>query len=309
MTIQIWLWVGFVVFILGILALDLGVFHRRAHQVHLKEAITWTLIWILLALAFGAGIWHFQGERKAVEFYTGYLIELSLSADNVFVFVLILSYFAVPQQYQHNVLFWGVLGALLMRVVMIVIGASLIARFSWILYVFGAFLLFTGFRMLFRKGEELQPDQNPVVKWFKRHVPVTAEYHEAKFFVKLNGSRMATPLLLVLICIEASDLMFAVDSIPAIFGVTLDPFIVYTSNAFAILGLRSLYFVLSGIIDKFYYLRTGLGLVLAFVGVKMLLIHSAYEIDTLVALGIVVGILGVALAASFVRAWAQRGRQ
>jgi len=309
MTIQIWLWVGFVVFILGILALDLGVFHRRAHQVRLKEAITWTLIWILLALVFGAGIWHFQGERKAVEFYTGYLIELSLSADNVFVFVLILSYFAVPQQYQHNVLFWGVLGALLMRVIMIVIGASLIARFSWILYVFGAFLLFTGFRMLFRKGEELQPDQNPVVKWFKRHVPVTAEYHEARFFVKLNGSRMATPLLLVLICIEASDLMFAVDSIPAIFGVTLDPFIVYTSNAFAILGLRSLYFVLSGIIDKFYYLRTGLGLVLAFVGVKMLLIHSDYEIDTLVALGIVVGILGVALAASFVRAWARRGRQ
>ncbi|MGH7971507.1 MAG: TerC family protein, partial [Limisphaerales bacterium] len=262
----------------------------------------WTFVWVSLAILFGAGIWHFKGEHKAVEFFTGYLIELSLSVDNVFVFVLILTYFAVPTKFQHKVLFWGVLGALLMRMIMILVGASLIERFQWVVYIFGAFLLFSGFRMLFRKEGQLRPEANPLVRWFKRRVPVTADYHEDRFFARMDGVRCATPLLLVLVCIEASDLVFAVDSIPAIFGVTLDPFIVYTSNVFAIMGLRSMYFVLAGVINKFYYLRTGLAVVLGFIGVKMLLNNTDYEIDTPIALGVVVGVLSMALLASFMRA-------
>lgn len=306
MTVQVWLWLGFLVFVLGVLALDLGVFHRKAHTVALKEALAWTLVWVSLAVLFGAGIGHFKGRHKAVEFFTGYLIELSLSVDNVFVFVLILSYFAVPAKFQHKVLFWGVLGALLMRIIMILVGATLIERFQWILYIFGAFLLFSGFRMLFRKEGQVRPDANPLVRWFKRHVSVTSDFHEDRFFVRMDGARFATPLFLVLVCIEASDLVFAVDSIPAIFGVTLDPFIVYTSNVFAIMGLRSMYFVLAGVIDKFHYLRAGLAMVLGFIGVKMLLNDSDYEIDTPIALGVVIGILSLALLASYVRTRLQR---
>jgi tellurite resistance protein TerC len=292
---------GFSAFVLAMLALDLGVFHRHVHAVRFKEALGWTGVWALLALGFGAGIWRLAGPQKAVEFYTGYLIELSLSADNVFVFVLIFKYFAVPPKFQHKVLFWGVLGALVMRVLMIGLGVTLLQRFSWILYLFGAFLVFTGLKMVLGKNEEMHPERNPLVRWFTRHVPLTPDFHEDKFLVRIHGQRLATPLLVVLVCVEVTDVIFAVDSIPAIFGITLDPFIIYTSNVFAILGLRSLYFVLAGLMDRFHYLRTGLGVVLGFVGIKMLLAHTAFKIDTLVALGVVIGILAVAVLASMFR--------
>jgi tellurite resistance protein TerC len=300
------MWGGFGLFVLAMLALDLGVFHRHTHSVGFKEALSWTGVWVALALLFGAGVGYFWGLPKAVEFYTGYLIELSLSADNVFVFVLIFTYFAVPAKYQHKVLFWGVLGALVMRMLMIGLGVSLLHRFSWILYLFGAFLVFTGLKMAFSREKELHPEQNPVIRAFKRLVPVTRNYHDDKFFVREHGRGMATPLMVVLVGVEVSDLIFAVDSIPAIFGVTLDPFIVYTSNVFAIMGLRSLYFALAGVMDKFYYLRLALGLVLGFVGVKMLLAHTALKIGTVAALGVVAAILGVALVASWARARKQR---
>jgi tellurite resistance protein TerC len=302
MSTEIWIWIGFGVFVLAMLALDLGVFHRRAHSVSFKEALAWTGVWTSLALLFGLGVGAFYGAPKAVEFYTGYLIELSLSADNVFVFVLMFTYFAVPARYQHKVLFWGVLGALVMRLAMIGLGASLIYRFNWILYIFGAFLVLTGLKMAFSREKELHPEQNPVIRWFKRLIPVSPDYHEDKFLVRVNGRTTATPLMVVLLGVEISDLIFAVDSIPAIFAVTLDPFIVYTSNVFAIMGLRSMYFVLAGVMDKFHYLRTGLGLVLGFVGIKMLLAHTAYKIDTLAALAAVAIILSLALAASWLRA-------
>lgn len=291
-------WIGFSLMVLIVLALDLGVFHRKAHVVTFKEALSWTAVWVSLAMLFGAGVWYWAGPQKGLEFFTGYLIEYSLSADNVFVFVLIFSYFGVPPLWQHKVLFWGVLGALVMRLVMIGLGVALISRFGWVLYLFGAFLVFTGLKMVFGKHEEIHPELNPVVRWFRRIVPVTPEYHQARFVTRVNGRLMATPLMVVLVCVEVSDLVFAVDSIPAIFAVTLDPFIVYTSNVFAILGLRSLYFVLAGMVDKFHYLKTGLGVVLAFVGVKMLLAHTPYKIDTRIALVVVAGVLAVTVVAS-----------
>src|SRR5512134_776259 len=245
MTDTIWLWVGFNVFILVMLALDLGVFHRKSHVVSLKESLTWTGVWVVLALAFNAGLWHYAGSTKALEFFTGYLIEKSLSVDNVFVFALLFSYFAVPAKHQHKVLFWGILGALIMRAIMIALGAALITKFTWIVYLFGAFLILTGIKMVVKREEEIHPERNPVVRWSKKLMPVTSDYREDKFFVRENGLRMATPLFVVLLLVEFSDLIFAVDSIPAIFAVTTDPFIVYTSNVFAILGLRSLYFALA----------------------------------------------------------------
>lgn len=291
-------WIGFSLMVLVVLALDLGVFHRKAHVVTFKEALSWTGVWVTLAMLFGGGVWYWAGPQKGLEFFTGYLIEYSLSADNVFVFVLIFSYFGVPPLWQHKVLFWGVLGALVMRLVMIGLGVALISRFGWVLYLFGAFLVFTGLKMVFGKHEEIHPELNPVVRWFRRIVPVTPEYHQARFVTRVNGRLMATPLMVVLVCVEVSDLVFAVDSIPAIFAVTLDPFIVYTSNVFAILGLRSLYFVLAGMVDKFHYLKTGLGVVLAFVGIKMLLAHTPYKIDTRLALVVVAGVLAVTVVAS-----------
>jgi tellurite resistance protein TerC len=297
----IWLWTGFNLFVLAMLALDLGVFHRHAHVVSLKESITWTVVWIGLALIFNAGVWYFAGAQKGLEFFTGYLIEKSLSVDNVFVFALLFSYFAVPPKYQHKVLFWGILGALIMRAAMIALGAALITRFSWIIYVFGAFLILTGIKMILKREEEIHPERNPVVRWFKKLMPVTAGYREGHFFVRENGVRMATPLFVVLLLVEISDLIFAVDSIPAIFAVTTDPFIVYTSNVFAILGLRSLYFALAGVMDKFHYLKIGLGVVLAFVGVKMLLAHSPWKIDTFVSLGVIGAILAVSVIGSLLR--------
>ena len=301
MTERVGLWVGFNVFVLAMLALDLGVFHRKAHVVKLKESLVWTAVWVVLAIAFNAGVWYYAGPQKALEFLTGYLIEKSLSVDNVFVFALLFSYFAVPALYQHKVLFWGVLGALVMRAVMIVLGTALITKFTWVIYLFGAFLILSGIKMIVKREEEIHPERNPVVRWFKKLMPVTNDYRGDHFFVVQDGRRWATPLFVVLLLVEISDLIFAVDSIPAIFAVTKDPFIVYTSNVFAILGLRSLYFALAGVMDKFHYLKIGLGVVLAFVGVKMLLAHTAYKIDTLVALGIVVLVLAISVIASLLR--------
>ena len=299
MTNNIWLWIGFNGFVLIMLCIDLGVFHRKAHIVSMKEALSWTAAWVSLALVFNLGVWHYLGQQKALEFFTGYVIEYSLSVDNMFVFALLFSYFAVPPLYQHKVLFWGILGALLMRAVMILVGAALIAKFAWIIYVFGAFLILTGIKMIFKKEEEIHPERNPLVRLFKRFMPVTSDYRADKFFVREKGILMATPLFVVLLLVEFTDLIFAVDSIPAIFAVTKDPFIVYTSNVFAILGPRSLYFALSGVMDKFHYLKIGLGVVLTFVGVKMLLGHTPWKIDTLVSLGVIVFVLAAAVAASW----------
>ncbi len=295
-----WLWIGFNLFILAMLALDLGVFHKSSHTVSLKESFTWTAVWVTLAMLFNLGIWHYAGPDKALEFFTGYVIEKSLSVDNIFVFALLFSYFAVPVQWQHKVLFWGILGALIMRAGMIAIGAALIQRYAWIIYVFGAFLILTGLKMIFKREEAIKPEGNPLVRLFKRLMPVTESFEGDKFFVRRNGARMATPLFIVLLLVEFTDVIFAVDSIPAIFAVTKDPFIVYTSNVFAILGLRSLYFALAGVMDKFHLLKTGLGVVLAFVGVKMLLGHTDYKIDTLVSLGVIVGVLAVSIVASLI---------
>ncbi|MFO1477531.1 MAG: TerC family protein [Verrucomicrobiota bacterium] len=301
MNEHFWLWIGFNAFVLAMLALDLGVFHRKTHVVSLRESLTWTGVWVVLALLFNAGLWHYAGSQAALEFFTGYVIEKSLSVDNVFVFALLFSYFAVPPKYQHKVLFWGILGALAMRAVMIAAGAALIAKFAWIIYVFGAFLILTGIKMIVKREEEIHPERNPVVRLFKKLMPVTPEYRGDKFFVRENGVRLATPLFVVLLLVEFADLIFAVDSIPAIFAVTKDPFIVYTSNVFAILGLRSLYFALAGVMDKFHYLKIGLGVVLSFVGVKMILAHTAWKIDTLVSLGVIVLILTTSVVWSLVK--------
>ncbi|HLN62799.1 MAG TPA: TerC family protein [Symbiobacteriaceae bacterium] len=294
---NLWLWVGFNVLVLAMLALDLGVFHRKAHKVSLKEAAIWSAVWIALALSFNAAIYLFMGKAPAMEFLTGYLIEKALSIDNIFVFVLIFSYFQVPQEYQHRVLFWGVLGALLMRAGMIALGATLIAQFHWIIYLFGAFLVFTGAKMAFSKHEAIDPATTPVVRIFRRMMPVAEGYDGQKFFTRQNGKRFATPLLLVLALVEASDLIFAVDSIPAIFAVTKDTFLVYTSNVFAILGLRSLYFLLAEVVGLFRFLKLGLAVILAFVGTKML-IMDLYKIPIAASLLVILGILVVSIGAS-----------
>jgi tellurite resistance protein TerC len=268
---SIWFWVIFNVFVLGMLALDLGVFHRKAHVIRPREAATWTAVWVSLALLFCAGLWYFKGAQTALTFLTGYLIEESLSADNIFVMVMIFAYFGVPAKYQHRVLFWGIIGALIMRGTFIGVGSLLIRRFEWVLYVFGAILVFTGVRMAVkREDEEFNPEKNPVMRLARRLLPITNVYDGHHFFTVERGRRVATPLFLVLIMVEFTDLIFAVDSIPAIFAVTTDPFLVYTSNVFAILGLRSLYFLLAGAMDRFHLLKYALALILTFVGVKML---------------------------------------
>ena len=292
------LWAGFNVFVLLMLALDLGVFHRKAHEVKFREAITWSAVWIMLALIFNAGLWYYFGEVKAIEFLTGYIVEKSLSVDNIFVFVLIFTSFQVPSIYQHKVLFWGVLGALVMRVIFIFAGVSLITNFHWIIYVFGIFLIFTGIKIARDKGTKINIERNPLVKYVRKFIPVTTDYFNSHFLVKLNNKWHATPLLLVLILIEATDLIFAVDSIPAILAITKDPFIVYTSNVFAILGLRSLYFALAGSLKYFTYLHYGLALILVFVGIKML-ISDFYKLNPFLSLGIIGVILAGSIAASF----------
>jgi tellurite resistance protein TerC len=294
---SLWLWVGFNAFILAMLALDLGVFHRKSHEISVKEASIWSGVWIALALTFNAGIYFFRGAEPGIQFLTGYLIEKSLSVDNIFVMALIFSFFAVPKVQQHRVLFWGILGALVMRAIFIVAGAALLARFHWIIYIFGAFLVFTGIKMALHREEEIHPEHNPVLKLVRRLVPVTNDYHGGHFFVRDAGKLMATPLFMVLVLVETTDLIFAVDSIPAIFAVTRDPFLVYTSNIFAILGLRSLYFVLAGVMDKFVYLKLGLSAILVFVGAKMLL-TEIYKIPAFVSLLVVLSMLTVTIAAS-----------
>ncbi|MFN7458749.1 MAG: TerC family protein [Gemmatimonas sp.] len=289
-------WIGFNVMVLFLLALDLGVFNRKAHAVSVKEALGWSALWVSLAIGFGLWIGQSMGRQSMLEFYAGYLVEQALSVDNLFVFILIFGYFRVPQELQHRVLFWGILGALLMRGAMIGAGAILLAQFHWIIYVFGAFLVYTGFKMAFGGGSDIAPEQNPVIRLVRRFVPLTTRFHGERFFVREaiepGGAlrRVATPLFVVLVLVETTDVVFAVDYIPAIFGVTRNPFLVYTSNVFAILGLRSLYFVLANIIGRFHLLKYGLSVVLAFVGVKMLL-SEWRPIGIGVSLGIVAGVL------------------
>jgi tellurite resistance protein TerC len=297
----IWLWIGFNAFVLAMLALDLGVFHRKSHSISLKEALGWSATWILLALLFNAGLYLWRGPEPALQFLTGYLIEKSLSVDNIFVFVLLFSAFSVPAAYQHRVLFWGVLGALLLRAILIAVGAVLLEDFHWIFYLFGAFLIFTGIRMALHKETEIHPDRNPLLRVVRRFVPVTADFEDDRFFVRRAGHVLVTPLLLVLVVVETTDLIFAVDSIPAVFAVTTDPFIVYTSNVLAIMGLRSLYFVFANIIDTFYYLRFGLAVILAYVGVKMVL-TDVDHIPSALSLLVIAVILSITIVASLLRA-------
>ena len=278
------------------LVLDLGVFHRRAHTVKFREALAWSAVWIALAGIFAVVIFFWHGRTPALEFVTGYVIELSLSVDNLFVFLLIFRFFQVPPVHQHKVLFWGILGALIMRAVFIVAGVGLIQRFHWIIYVFGAFLVYSGIKLFFQEEAEIHPERNPVLRLFRRFVPVTKDYEGNKFFVRRAGL-YATPLFIVLMVVETTDLLFAVDSIPAILAITRDAFIVYTSNVFAIMGLRSMYFALAGMMEMFRYLHYGLSLVLVFVGAKMLLSHYL-EIPTPVALAAVAGVLAISVIAS-----------
>lgn len=327
-------WIGFCVFILLMLAIDLGVFNRKPHEVSYKDAAIWSAVWVSLALIFAVLLfgplgWELFGPNRSVkawEFLTGYVIELSLSVDNLFVFVLIFSYFKVPAKYQHRVLFWGVMGALVMRVLMILIGSELIERFHWIIYIFGAFLVYTGVKMFRQEESDIHPENRVFVKIVTRYIPIVRHYERRKFFTVVNGKRVGTLLLLVLIIVEFTDLVFALDSIPAIFGVTTDRFIVYTSNVFAILGLRTFYFLLAGVIEKFHYLKYGLSIVLSFIGVKMLLplisksiaagltalgveslaraVSGFHHIDTRIALGVVAVVLGSSLIASLI--WPKR---
>ncbi|MEP6492578.1 MAG: TerC family protein [bacterium] len=301
---NIWFWVGFVGFVLAMLSLDLGVFHRTPHEVRPKEAAIWTAVWVALALAFAGGLYAIYGDRVSVTFLTGYVIEESLSIDNIFVIVLIFEYFRVPKICQHRVLFYGILGALLMRGLFIGLGAVLIAKFHWILYIFGGMLVVTGVRMAFRSDESFDGDENPIVRLVRRIIPISKDFHGKHFFTIEAGKRIATPLLLVLVLVEFTDLIFAVDSIPATFGVTTDPFLVFTSNIFAILGLRSLYFLLAAVVDRFYLLKYALAVILTFVGAKMLTEHFI-EIDVMLSLGIIIGVLAIAIVASMV--WPRAG--
>ena len=270
MTVAWWAWVAVIAFIMAMLAVDL-LLHRDAHEIETREALTWSAIWVAIALAFGGVLWATLGPEAAGSYYAGWLIEKSLSVDNLFVFALLFSFFSVPARYQHRVLFWGVLGALVFRAIFIFAGAALLESFHWMIFVFGAFLVYTGIKLLRSSEIGVSPDKNPILKFMRRRVRMTEEFHEDKFFVRKNGLRWATPLLAVLIVVETTDVLFAVDSIPAIFAVTTNTFIVFTSNAFAILGLRALYFLLAGVLDRFHYLKAGLAAVLVFVGVKMLI--------------------------------------
>lgn len=298
MDIGLMPWVLFNIFILVLLGLDLGVFNKKNHEIKIKEALGWSAVWISLAMLFNVGLYFWQGSEVALTFLAGYLIEKSLSVDNIFVFVMIFSYFNVPAKYQHKILFWGIIGALLMRAGMIFAGTALISNFHWTLYIFGALLLITGLKMGFQDDNDtIDFEKNYFVRMFKKFVPFTKDFKDGKFFVKENGKTVATTLFLVLLIVEASDVIFAVDSIPAIFGVTKEPFIVYTSNVFAILGLRSLYFALAGMADKFHLLKYGLSIILTFIGTKML-IADFYKIPIGLALGIVFGTLIISIVGS-----------
>ncbi len=299
MIVDIYVWIGFIAFVVLLLAIDLGVFHRKSHEVKIKEALIWSAVWISLAFIFNYGIYIFMGKEKALEFLTGYLIEKSLSVDNLFVFIMLFTFFKVEPRYQHKVLFWGILGALIMRAIFIFAGVALISRFHWIIYIFGAFLVFTGIKMLFHKDEEVAPDKNPLVRLFKKFFPVSEKMHGGNFFVKINSKTVATPLFIVLLVVEFTDLIFAVDSIPAILAISTDSFIIFTSNVFAILGLRALYFALAGITQYFHYLKYGLSAILVFVGVKMVIV-GFYKIPIVYSLLTILGILIVSIVLSVI---------
>lgn len=299
-TNQVVLWIGFGVFVVLLLAVDLGVFHRRSSVISVKESLIWSGIWTAIALLFNIIIFFWHGQDRAVEFLAGYLIERSLSVDNLFVFLMIFSYFQVPETHQYKVLFWGIVVALLMRALFIATGLTLIEHFDWIIYLFGAFLIVTGIKMALQREANVQPDRNPVVRMFRSVVPATDHYDGGRFITRAHGRTMATPLLIVLIAVEVTDLVFAVDSIPAVFAVTVDPFVVYTSNVFAVLGLRALYFALAACAHMFHYLNHGVILILIFVGIKMLL-SDLYEIPVTFALGFIALVLLVSILASLAR--------
>jgi len=302
---DLWLWVVFNLFVLGMLALDLGVFHRKAHVVHLREALTWSVVWIGLALGFN--FWIFMagtsqtpdGTDAGMKFLTGYLIEKALSMDNVFVFYMLFTYFHVPPLYQHRVLFWGIFGALVMRALLIWAGIELITKFHWTVYIFGVFLILTGIKMAWAKDKQINPEKNPLLRLFRKLIPVAPDYHGERFWIKTAGRWVATPLFVVLLLVETTDLVFAVDSIPAILAITTDPFLVYTSNVFAILGLRSLYFALAGLAGHFHFLVYGLSIILVFAGTKMLLVETPYKVPITVSLAFIAFVLGLSVVASF----------
>ncbi|NBO65085.1 MAG: TerC family protein [Acidobacteria bacterium] len=296
---QNYMWVVFAVIVLGLLAIDLGVFHRRSHTVKIREALIWSAVWIGLALVFNIFVLYTRGPVPAMEFLTGYLVEEALSVDNLFVFLMIFSYFRVPSEYQHKVLFWGIIGALALRAAFILAGIALIQKFHRVMYIFGLFLVITGIKMVRSDDNEIDPERNPVLKLFRRLMPVSDQYDRDNFFTRHNGRLFATPLFIVLLMVETTDVIFAVDSIPAILGITTDPFIVYTSNVFAILGLRSIYFALAGLMQIFHYLKYGLCVILVFVGSKMLL-ADIYKIPVVVALGTIIGVLVIAILASVI---------
>jgi tellurite resistance protein TerC len=296
-------WTAFIVTVLFLLSIDLGIFQRKAHAVSVREAMFWSAVWIVLSLSFGAWVYRAFGRQIGLEFFAGYLIEYALSVDNVFVFIVLFSYFSVPARLHHRVLFWGILGALALRASFIMAGAALIQSFHWVIYIFGGFLIFTGIKILSQGDAETEPERNLVVRFFKRAVPMTSDYHSGKFMIMEKGKLLATPLALVLVTVEFTDLIFAVDSIPAIFGVTRDPFIVYTSNICAILGLRSMYFLLAAVITRFAYLGIGLGIVLLFIGAKMLL-SGFYQIPIGWSLSVVAAILAGSVAVSII--WPSR---
>lgn len=302
MTAQLMPWVLFTLFIIIMLAIDLGIFNRKAHEVSVREALAWSGVWVALALAFNAGVYFWKGPEVAVQFFTGYIVEKSLSVDNIFVFLQVFAYFSVPAIYQHKILFWGVLGAIIMRAIFIFLGVALITKFHWIIYIFGAFLIITGIKMAFSKNKEIHPEKNPVIKLLKRFIPLSHDYEDGRFFVKRNGVMLATPLALVLIVIETTDVIFAVDSIPAILAITTDPFIVYSSNLFAIMGLRAMFFALAGVIKRFHYIHYGLAAILSFVGVKML-ISEFYKFPSMAALAVIAAILAASMIASLI--WAR----
>ena len=292
-----WAWLAFLAFIAAMLAIDLGVFHRKAKEVAMRETLAWCVVWVSLALAFNVVVYLWHGKAAGLEFLAGYVVELSLSVDNVFVFILIFSYFRVPAQYHHRVLFWGILGAVLMRAIFILAGIAILNRFHWVIYIFGAFLVYTGIKMAIPKKEEIHPDQNPFIRIFRRLFPITEGYRGDRFFVLENSRVFATPLAVVLLVVESTDLVFATDSIPAILAITDDAFVVFTSNIFAILGLRSFYFALSGVMSMFRFLSYGLAVVLTFIGAKML-ISGHYHIPIEISLGIIVGVLALAVLLS-----------
>lgn len=316
MTIAVW--AGFLIFVVALLALDLGVLNRRPHVIKPREALMWTAFWVSLALSFNVFIYfayshHWfelglgdksapSGRQAAIEFFTAYIVEQSLSLDNIFVMALIFGYFGVPSRHQHRVLFWGIVGVLVMRGIMIVGGMALIHKFEWITYIFGAMLLFTAVKLMSSNSEEIEPEHNPLVKLTRRLVPVVPDMESGKFFATIDGKRAVTPLFIVLMMVESTDLLFAIDSIPACFAVTFDPFLVFTSNIFAVLGLRSMYFALAAVMDKFRYLKQSLVFLLAFIGVKMLLVHSEWKVPASVSLIFIAGILGVGILASLIAA-------